>query len=140
MFSDVTEMRDAVHLLTPRTINEDVGRPLIREVARHDLVDLDAGRLATGEATVGIAPPSGGGPVRMRQDLPNRTAGLCECPEGRVRGICGRVPVEIRRERESLRAVSRPVLAAETGRRTQLLKPPPTAAADGPLIGSSRRA
>jgi galactarate dehydratase len=36
MFSEVTEVRDAVHLLTPRCINEDVGRALIREMAWYD--------------------------------------------------------------------------------------------------------
>jgi hypothetical protein len=50
-------VRDAVHPLTPRTINEDVGRALIREMAwyerylaarRHDLIDLDAGLQADG--------------------------------------------------------------------------------------------
>jgi len=36
MFSEVTEVRDAVHLLTPRAVNEDVGRALIREMAWYD--------------------------------------------------------------------------------------------------------
>lgn len=36
MFSEVTEVRDAVHLLTPRAINEDVARALIREMAWYD--------------------------------------------------------------------------------------------------------
>ncbi|MFN3323834.1 MAG: galactarate dehydratase [Bryobacteraceae bacterium] len=36
MFSEVTEVRDAVHLLTPRAINEDVGRALIREMKWYD--------------------------------------------------------------------------------------------------------
>ena len=36
MFSEVTEVRDAIHLLTPRAINEDVGRALIREMAWYD--------------------------------------------------------------------------------------------------------
>ncbi|HTH76943.1 MAG TPA: UxaA family hydrolase, partial [Trinickia sp.] len=30
MFSEVTEVRDAIHLLTPRAIDEDVGRALLR--------------------------------------------------------------------------------------------------------------
>ena len=42
MFSEVTEVRDAVHLLTPRAINEDVGRALIREMAWYDQY-LEAG-------------------------------------------------------------------------------------------------
>ena len=36
MFSEVTEVRDAVHLLTPRTINERVARDLIREMKWYD--------------------------------------------------------------------------------------------------------
>ena len=36
MFSEVTEVRDAIHLLTPRAINEEVGRALIREMAWYD--------------------------------------------------------------------------------------------------------
>jgi galactarate dehydratase len=36
MFSEVTEVRDAVHLLTPRAINESVGRDLIREMKWYD--------------------------------------------------------------------------------------------------------
>ncbi|MBL8222393.1 MAG: galactarate dehydratase [Bryobacterales bacterium] len=36
MFSEVTEVRDAVHLLTPRCISEDVARALIREMRWYD--------------------------------------------------------------------------------------------------------
>ena len=36
MFSEVTEVRDAIHLLTPRAVNEDVGRGLIREMKWYD--------------------------------------------------------------------------------------------------------
>jgi galactarate dehydratase len=36
MFSEVTEVRDAVHLLTPRAINADVARDLIREMKWYD--------------------------------------------------------------------------------------------------------
>jgi galactarate dehydratase len=35
-FSEVTEVRDAIHLLTPRAINVDVGRALIREMRWYD--------------------------------------------------------------------------------------------------------
>jgi galactarate dehydratase len=47
-FSEVTEVRDAVHLLTPRAVNAEVGRALIREMAwyddylAHGLVDRSA--------------------------------------------------------------------------------------------------
>lgn len=36
MFSEVTEVRDAVHLLTPRCANEEVGKALLREMAWYD--------------------------------------------------------------------------------------------------------
>lgn len=36
MFSEVTEVRDAVHLLTPRVVDETVGKALIREMAWYD--------------------------------------------------------------------------------------------------------
>jgi galactarate dehydratase len=36
MFSEVTEVRDAVHLLTPRCATPDVGRALVREMAWYD--------------------------------------------------------------------------------------------------------
>jgi galactarate dehydratase len=36
MFSEVTEVRDAVHLLTPRAVTEDVGRALVREMRWYD--------------------------------------------------------------------------------------------------------
>ncbi|BBU39687.1 galactarate dehydratase [Aeribacillus composti] len=36
LFSEVTEVRDAVHLLAPRVINEEVGKALIREMGWYD--------------------------------------------------------------------------------------------------------
>src|SRR5437870_8062885 len=36
LLSEVTEVRDAVHLLTPRAINQDVARDLIREMKWYD--------------------------------------------------------------------------------------------------------
>ena len=36
MFSEVTEVRDAIHLLTPRCVNEEVGKALLREMAWYD--------------------------------------------------------------------------------------------------------
>src|SRR5258708_2386407 len=48
MFSEVTEVRDAIHLLTRRAINVDVGRALIREMDWYDayLAKGDADRSA----------------------------------------------------------------------------------------------
>lgn len=36
LFSEVTEVRDAIHLLTPRAVSEAVGRSLIREMLWYD--------------------------------------------------------------------------------------------------------
>ncbi|HZT28589.1 MAG TPA: galactarate dehydratase [Bryobacteraceae bacterium] len=36
MFSEVTEIRDAVHLLTPRAVNPEVARALVREMRWYD--------------------------------------------------------------------------------------------------------
>ncbi len=36
IFSEVTEVRDAIHLLTPRAADESVGRALVREMAWYD--------------------------------------------------------------------------------------------------------
>ena len=36
MFSEVSEVRDAIHLLTPRVVNEEVGRALINEMKWYD--------------------------------------------------------------------------------------------------------
>ncbi len=36
LFSEVTEVRDGIHLLTPRAVNEDVGRKLIQEMKWYD--------------------------------------------------------------------------------------------------------
>lgn len=36
LFSEVTEVRDAIHLLTPRAADEEVGRALIREMKWYD--------------------------------------------------------------------------------------------------------
>lgn len=43
MFSEVTEVRDAIHLLTPRAINEEVGQRLLEEMAWYDNY-LDMGK------------------------------------------------------------------------------------------------
>jgi len=43
MFSEVTEVRDAIHLLTPRAINEEVGKRLLEEMAWYDNY-LDLGK------------------------------------------------------------------------------------------------
>ena len=44
MFSEVTEVRDAIHLLTPRAASQEVADALVREMGWYD------GYLAGGEA------------------------------------------------------------------------------------------
>ena len=61
MFSEVTEVRDAVHLLTPRCASEQVGRALIREMRWYD------DYLARGEADRSANP----GPGNKRGGLSN---------------------------------------------------------------------
>lgn len=53
MFSEVTEVRDAIHLLTPRAVNEEVGRALLREMKYYD------NYLALGEADRSANPAPG---------------------------------------------------------------------------------
>ena len=53
LFSEVTEVRDAVHLLTPRAINEAVGRALVREMRWYD------DYLASGQADRSANPTPG---------------------------------------------------------------------------------
>lgn len=53
MFSEVTEVRDAVHLLVPRTVNSEVGKALIAEMKWYD------DYLAKGEADRSANPTPG---------------------------------------------------------------------------------
>jgi galactarate dehydratase len=48
LFSEVTEVRDAVHLLTPRVVDEEVGKALIREMSWYDnyLEEVNSDRTA----------------------------------------------------------------------------------------------
>ncbi len=53
MFSEVTEVRDAVHLLTSRAINEQVARDLIREMRWYDAYLARGGADRTANPTPG---------------------------------------------------------------------------------------
>ena len=53
MFSEVTEVRDAIHLLTRRAANEDVGRALIREMDWYDLYLAKGGADRSANTTPG---------------------------------------------------------------------------------------
>ncbi len=64
MFSEVTEVRDAIHLLTPRAANPDVARALIREMDWYDRY------LAAGDADRSANPSPG-----------NKTGGLSNVVE-----------------------------------------------------------
>src|ERR1700744_1704102 len=53
MFSEVTEVRDAIQLLTRRAVNEDVGRALIREMAWYDSYLARGGAARSANTTPG---------------------------------------------------------------------------------------
>src|SRR5689334_14699865 len=53
IFSEVTEVRDAVHLLTPRAVNEQVARDLIREMRWYDAYLARGGADRTANPTPG---------------------------------------------------------------------------------------
>ena len=41
LFSEVTEVRDAIHLLTPRAVNEEVGKRLLEEMEEEEDISAD---------------------------------------------------------------------------------------------------
>ena len=53
LFSEVTEVRDAIHLLTPRAINPDVGLALVREMRWYDEYLAKAGADRSANPTPG---------------------------------------------------------------------------------------
>jgi len=52
-FSEVSEVRDAVHRLTPRAINEEVGRELIEEMRWYDSYPAKGGADRSANPTPG---------------------------------------------------------------------------------------
>ncbi len=79
MFSEVTEVRDAIHLLTPRAINEEVGKRLLEEMAWYDNY-LDMGK------TDRSANPSPGQQERRSGQRGGKSAGVdCQIREKRHR-------------------------------------------------------
>ncbi|NVO15141.1 MAG: galactarate dehydratase [Rhodoplanes sp.] len=78
MFSEVTEVRDAVHLMTPRAVNADVGRAILREMAWYDRY------LAEGETDRSANPSPG-----------NKKGGLANVVEKALGSIAksGRSPI-----------------------------------------------
>ena len=81
MFSEVTEVRDAIHLLTPRAVNEEVGKRLLEEMAWYDNY-LDMGKTdcsanpSPGNKKGGLAERGGKGP---RVDCQIRPERLWKC-------------------------------------------------------------
>src|SRR3989440_11533017 len=53
MFSEVTEVRDAIQLLTRRAVDEKVGRALVREMAWYDAYLARGGADRSGNTTAG---------------------------------------------------------------------------------------
>ncbi len=80
MFSEVTEVRDAIHLLTPRAVNEEVGKRLLEEMARYDNY-LDMGKTdrsanpSPGNKKGGLGERGGKGPRVDCQIRPERDCG-----------------------------------------------------------------
>ncbi len=59
MFSEVTEVRDAIHLLTPRAINEEVGKRLLEEMARTITTSIQVRPIARQSLPAGIRRAAG---------------------------------------------------------------------------------
>ena len=78
MFSEVTEVRDAIHLLTPRAVNEEVGKRLLEEMEWYDNY-LNMGK------TDRSANPSPG----------NKKGGLANVVEKALGSIANRVKVQL---------------------------------------------
>ncbi|WNS79128.1 galactarate dehydratase [Domibacillus sp. DTU_2020_1001157_1_SI_ALB_TIR_016] len=78
LFSEVTEVRDAIHLLTPRAVNEEVGQALIKEMDWYDQY------LALGDADRSANPSPG-----------NKKGGLANVVEKSLGSIAksGRSPI-----------------------------------------------
>ena len=93
MFSEVTEVRDAVHLLTPRAANEEVGQALLREMKWYDEY------LSRGEADRSANPAPG-----------NKKGGLANVVEKALgsiaksgsSAICGVVPPGVKAQQKGL--------------------------------------
>lgn len=93
MFSEVTEVRDAIQLLTRRAINEDVGRALVREMAWYDFISPAAAPIAAPTprpATRRAASPTSSKSHSARSSSPARLPSpACSRPaRGRRRRAC----------------------------------------------------
>ena len=95
MFSEVTEVRDAIQLLTRRAINEDVGRALVREMAWYDAYLARGGADRSANTTPGNK--KGGLANIVESPSADRQIGLegdcwgCSARRGRPEGhaVCG---------------------------------------------------
>lgn len=83
LFSEVTEVRDAVHLLTPRAINEQVARDLVREMAWYDAY------LASGDADRSANPTPGNKRGGLSTIVEKALGSIAKAGSTAIRGVAG---------------------------------------------------
>jgi galactarate dehydratase len=83
MFSEVTEVRDAVHLLTARAINESVAHDLIREMAWYDAY------LARGSADRSANPTPGNKRGGLNNIVEKALGSTAKAGTSRLAGVFG---------------------------------------------------
>lgn len=81
MFSEVTEVRDAIHLLTPRAETEEVARALIREMAWYDAY------LARGEADRSANPSPGNKKGGLNTIVEKALGSVAKSGTSAIRGV-----------------------------------------------------
>ncbi|MGY2052883.1 galactarate dehydratase [Methylobacterium sp. JK268] len=81
MFSEVTEVRDAVHLLTPRAESEAVARALVREMAWYDAY------LARGEADRSANPSPGNKKGGLNTIVEKALGSVAKSGTSAIRGV-----------------------------------------------------
>ncbi|ACA17670.1 galactarate dehydratase [Methylobacterium sp. 4-46] len=81
MFSEVTEVRDAIHLLTPRAETEEVARALIREMAWYDAY------LARGQADRSANPSPGNKKGGLNTIVEKALGSVAKSGTSAIRGV-----------------------------------------------------
>ncbi|MDR7868380.1 MAG: galactarate dehydratase [Sporomusaceae bacterium] len=81
LFSEVTEVRDAIHLLTPRAANPEVGRALIREMKWYDEY------LAAGEADRSANPTPGNKKGGLANVVEKALGSIAKAGSGPIDGV-----------------------------------------------------
>jgi len=82
MFSEVTEVRDAIHLLTARAANEEVARALVREMAWYDAY------LARGSADRSANPTPGNKRGGLSNIVEKAMGSVAKAGTSAIAGVC----------------------------------------------------